>query len=138
MLLIALSTCAADDLFLNTRWRGLWLTEQIQAIITSEAMADPAVSLAMLRLYTQLALDGSDDREVVSFRENFNAHVAALAPQSWFVALGQTLLSVAMGADTKKKERQAALDQLGRLAKQLPGCVELSRLRAEALRKLHQ
>src|SRR5271165_4292311 len=55
MLLAALSASAADDLFLKTRWRGLWLTEQMQSMITAEAMLDPAVSLGMLRLDTQLA-----------------------------------------------------------------------------------
>jgi len=50
ILLAALSASAADDLFLNTRWRGVWLTEQIQSMITSEAMLDPAVSLGILGL----------------------------------------------------------------------------------------
>jgi hypothetical protein len=64
-LLAALSASAADDLFSKTRWRGLWLTEQMQPMITSEAMFDPPVSLGMLRLDTQLALAGSEERKVV-------------------------------------------------------------------------
>jgi hypothetical protein len=60
ILIAALSASAAEDLFLNTRWRGLWLAEQIEAMITPEPMANPAVSLAMLRLDTQLALAGSN------------------------------------------------------------------------------
>ena len=35
----------------------------MQPMITSEAMLDPAVSLGMLRLDTQLALAGSDETE---------------------------------------------------------------------------
>jgi hypothetical protein len=136
MLLAALSASAADDLFLNTHWRGLWLTEQMQSMITPEAMVDPAVSLATLRLGTQLALVGSDDRQVVSDRESFNARIAGLAPQSWFVALGRNLLAAATETDATKKERKAAFDQLRRLAKQLPDSVELRQLLAEALQKL--
>ena len=69
MLLAALSASAVDDLYFNTRWRGLWLTEQMQSMMTSEAMLDPAVSLGTLRLGVELALAGSDDRQVVSTRE---------------------------------------------------------------------
>src|SRR5208282_4482411 len=95
MLLAALSASAADDLFSNTTWRGIWLTEQIQSIITSEAMLDPAVSLGMLRLDTQLDLAGSDEAKVVSVRESFNARIAGMAPRSWFAALGRSLVAAA-------------------------------------------
>ena len=85
MLLAALSASAASDLSSNTRWRGLWLAEQMESMITSEAMLDPAVSLGMLRLDTQLDLAGSDERRVVAIRESFNLRVAGLArdPGSW-------------------------------------------------------
>jgi hypothetical protein len=125
MLLADLSVSAANDLLTKAPWRGLWLTEQIQSMITSEAMLDPAVSLGMLRLDTQLALVGSDEREVVSVRNSFNARIAGMAPQSWFVALGRRLLAVATKADATKEERQAALDELRRLTKQLPDSPEL-------------
>ena len=137
MLLAALSASAADDLFSDTRWRGLWLTEQMQSMITSEAMLDPAVSLGMLRLDTQLALAGSDERKVVSVRESFNARIAGMAPRSWFVALGRNLLAAATETDATKKERQAAVDQLRRLTRQIPDSPELRHLLEEALRELH-
>src|SRR5271166_4934539 len=136
MLLAALSASAADDLFLKTRWRGLWLTEQMQSMITSEAMLDPAVSLGMLRLDTQLALAGSDETEVVSVRESFNALMAAMAPQNWFVALGRNLVAAATDTDATNKERQAALDELRRLTKQIPDSAELRQMLAGALRNL--
>jgi WD domain, G-beta repeat len=81
MLLAALSASAANDLFLHTRWRGLWLIEQMQSMITSEAMLDPAVSLGMLRLVTQLALAGFDETKVVSVRESLSARIAGMAPR---------------------------------------------------------
>ena len=52
-LLASLSAFAADDLLRKITWRGIWLTEQIEAILSSEAMLNPAVSLGMLRLSTQ-------------------------------------------------------------------------------------
>jgi hypothetical protein len=137
ILLAALSTSAADDLFSKTTWRGLALTEQIQSIMTSAAMVDPAVSLGMLRLDTQLALAGSDETKVVSIRESFNARIAGMAPRSWFVALGRNLVTAATETDATKKERQAALNQLRLLAKQLPDSAEFRQLLAEALSKLH-
>jgi hypothetical protein len=137
ILLAALSASAADDLLSNTRWRALWLTEQMQSIITSEAMLDPAVSLGMLRLDTQLALAGSDERKVVSARESFNARIAGMAPRSWFVALGKNLLAAATETDATKKQRQAALDQLRLLTKQLPDSAELRQQLTEAREKLH-
>jgi hypothetical protein len=106
-------------------------------MITPEAMLDPTVSLAMLSLDTQLALAGSADRKVVSVRESFNARFAGMAPQSWFVALGHNLLDIVAETDATNKERQAALDQLRRLAKQLPDSAELRQHLAEALRKFH-
>jgi hypothetical protein len=136
MLLAALSASAADALLSNTRWRALWLTEQMQSIITSEAMLDPAVSLGILQLDTQLDLAGSDDRQVVSDRESFNARIAGMAPRSWFVALGRNLLTAATESDTTKEERQGALDQLRRLTKQLPDSAELRQQLTEALSKM--
>jgi tetratricopeptide (TPR) repeat protein len=132
MLLANLSTSAADDLFFNTRWRGLWLTEQIQSMITAEAMLDPAVSLGMLRLDTQLAIAGSDATEVVSVRESFNARIAGMALRSWFVALGQNLLIAATKTDAPEKERQSALDQLRRLTELFPDSGELRQMLADA------
>ena len=132
-LLAALSASAADDLFSKTRWRGLWLTEQMQPLITSEAMLDPAVSLGMLRLDTQLALAGSDERKVVSVRESFNARIADMAPRSWFVALGQNLLTAATETDATKEQHQGALDQLRHLTEQLPDSAELRQQLTEAL-----
>jgi len=137
ILLAALSASAADDLLSNTRWRGLWLSEQMQSIITSEAILDPAVSLGMLRLDTQLVLAGSDERKVVSVRESFNAHIAGMAPRTWFVALGQNLLTAATETDATKEQRQGALDQLRRLTKQLPDSAELRQQLTEALEKVH-
>jgi WD40 repeat protein len=136
MLLAALSATAADDLFSNTTWRGLWLTEQMQSMITSESMLDPAVSLGMLRLDIQLALAGSDETEVVSVRERFNARIAGMAPQSWFVALGRNLVAAATKADAANKEREAALDELRRLTKQIPDSAELRQMLVDALRNL--
>ena len=136
MLLGAFSATAADDLFSNITWRGLWLTEQIQSMITPEAMLDPAISLGMLRLDTQLALAGSDETKVVSVRESLNERLAGMAPRSWFVALGRNLLAAATETDATKKERQGALDQLRRLTKQLPDSAELRQLLTEALSKM--
>ena len=136
MLLAALSASAADDLLSNSRWRALWLTEQIQSMITSEAILDQAVSLGMLRLDTQLALAGSDETEVGSVRESFNARITGMAPRSWFVALGRNLVTATTDTDVTKKERQAALDQLRRLTKQLPDSAELRQQLIEALQKL--
>jgi Tol biopolymer transport system component len=136
LLLLALSASAADDLFSNTTWRGLWLTEQMQAMITPEAMLDPAVSIGLLRLDTQLALAGSDDKKVVSIRESFNARIAGMAPRSWFIALGRNLVAAASKTDPAKKEQHAAVEQLRRLAKQLPDSAELRQMVTEALQKL--
>ena len=137
MLLAALSASAADELLSNTRWRALWLTEQMQSIITSEAMLDPAVSLGILHLDTQLALAGSDERQAVSDRESFNARIAGMAPRSWFVALGRNLLPLRRRVTRPRKKRQGALDQLRRLTKQLPDSAELRQQLTEALHKLH-
>jgi hypothetical protein len=139
MLIAALSAFAADDLILNTRWRGLWLTEQTKGMITPEAMLDPAVSLGILLLDTQLALAlaGSDETDVVSVRESFNARIAGMAPRSWFVALGQNLLTAATKTDATEKERQSALDQLRRLTEQQPDSAELREMLTEALQNLH-
>jgi hypothetical protein len=136
LLLAAVSVSAANDLFLNTHWRGLWLTEQMQPIITSQAMLDPAVSIGMLRLSTQLILLGADDASTDSVRESFYAHIADMAPQSWFVALGRNLLTAATKTDATQKRRQAALDQLRRLTEQLPDSEELRQQLAEALSKV--
>jgi hypothetical protein len=136
MLLAAISASAADDLFLKTQWRALWLTEQMQSMITSEAMLDPAVSLGLLRLDTQLDL-ADDEREVVSVRNSFNARIAGMAPRSWFVAVGRNLLAAATETDATKKGRQAALDQLRRLTNQFPDSAELRQQLTEALQKVH-
>jgi hypothetical protein len=136
-LLAALAASAADDLFQDTRWRGLWLTEEMQSIVTSEAMLDPAVSIGILGLDTQLALAGSEDRNVVSVRDSFNARIAGMAPRSWFVALGRNLLAAATKTNATSKERQAALDQLRRLTKQLPDSVELRQQLTDALHNTH-
>jgi hypothetical protein len=136
ILLAALSASAADDLFLNTTWRGIWLTEQIQSMITSEAMLDPAVSLCMLRLDTQLALAGSDEAKATSVRESFEASIAGMAPRFWFVALGRNLLAAAAETKATGKQRQAAVDQLRRLTNQLPDSAELHQQFTEALQKL--
>jgi len=136
MLLVALSASAADDLFSKTNWRGLWLTEQMQSMITSKEMLDPAVSLGMLRLDTQLDLIGSDERKVVSTRERFNALMAAMAPQNWFVALGRNLVAAATDTDATNKERQSAVEQLRRLTSQLPDSAELRQMLTEALSKM--
>jgi WD40 repeat protein/class 3 adenylate cyclase/tRNA A-37 threonylcarbamoyl transferase component Bud32 len=136
MLLAALSASAADDLFSNTTWRGIWLTEQMEPMITSEAMLDPAVSLGMLHLGTQLALAGSDEANFLSVRERFNARIAGMAPRFWFVALGRNLLAAATETDAPKKERQAAVDQLRLLTNQLPDSAELRQQLTEALQKL--
>jgi hypothetical protein len=136
-LLAALAASAADDLFQDTRWRGLWLTEEMQSIVTSEAMLDPAVSIGILDLDTQLALAGSEDRNVVSVRDSFNARIAGMFPRSWFVALGRNLLAAATKTNATSKERQAALDQLRRLTKQLPDSVELRQQLTDALHNTH-
>jgi WD40 repeat protein len=92
LFLTGLCAVAADDLASATRWRGLWLVRQIQSILTPEAMADPAVSLTMLRLSTQLAALGADDTTVVSVCKSFNACIAGMAPRPWLVGLGRNLL----------------------------------------------
>jgi hypothetical protein len=101
-------------------------------MITSEAMLDPAVSLGILRLDTQLALAGSDERKVVSVRESFNARIAGMALQSWFVALGRNLLAAATENDAAMKE--VAVEQLRRLTKQLADSAELRQMLADAMR----
>lgn len=75
----------------------------MQSMITSEAMLDPAVSLGILQLDTQLDLAGSDDRQVASDRESFNARISGMAPRSWFVAVGRNLLTAATETDGTKK-----------------------------------
>jgi len=99
-------------------------------------MVDPAVSLGMLRLDTQLDLAGSDERNVVSVRESFNARIADTASRSWFVALGWNLVAAATKTDATKEERQGALDQLRRLTEQLPDSAELRQMFTEALSKM--
>ena len=96
-------------------------------------MLDPAVSLGVLRLCIQLDLATSADRQLDSVREHFNARLADLAPVSWFVALDPT----ATEPHTTKKTRNAVLDQLRRLTKQLPDSAELRQQLTEALYKLH-
>ena len=137
LLLAHFAASAADDLLSNTSWRALWLTEQMQSMITSEAMLDPAVSLGILRLDTQLDLAGSVDKQVVADRESFNAHIASIAPRSWFVALGQNLLDIATKTDATEKERQAAVEQLRGLTKLLPDSADLRQQLTEAVEKLH-
>jgi hypothetical protein len=100
-------------------------------------MLDPAVSLGMLRLSTQLALAASDDREVGSARDTFNARVASTAPRSWFVTLGGNFLAATTDIHAPNKERQAAVDQLRHLTKQLPDSTELRQQLTEALQNLH-
>jgi len=136
MLLVALLASAADDLFSKTWWRGLWLTEQMQSMITSEAMVDPAVSLGMLRLATQLTLAGSDETKVVSVRNSFNTRIAIMAPRSWLVAFGRNLLAIVTKTDATEEERQRAVDQLRRLTEQLPDSAELRQQLEEALSKV--
>jgi hypothetical protein len=109
----------------------------MQSMMTSEAMLDPAVSLGTLRLGVELALAGSDDRQVVSTRESFDAHIAGTAPRSWFTALGRNLLSAITNTDATKNERQAAVDQLRHLTRQMPDSAELRQLLAEALHDFH-
>jgi WD40 repeat protein len=135
MLLAALSATAADDLFSNTTWRGIRLTEQLQPILTSEAMLDPAVSLGMLRLGTQLVLAGSGNPEIASVRESLDARMAGTAPPFWFVALGRNLLAAATATDATRNERQAVVDQLRRLTDQQPDSAELRQQLTEALQK---
>jgi hypothetical protein len=136
MLLAALSATAADDLFSNTTWRGIRLTEQLQPMLTSEAMLDPAVSLGMLRLGTQLALAGSDNPEIASVRESLDARMTGMAPPFWFVALGRNLLAAATATDATRNERQALVNQLRRLTDQQPDSAELRQQLTEALQKL--
>src|SRR4029077_11029300 len=136
ILLAALSASVADELLTDTQWRALWLTEQMQSMITPEAMLDPAVSLGMLHLDTQLALAGSVDKQVVADRESCNARIASIAPRSWFVALGQNLLDIVTKTHATEKERQAAVKQLRGLTRQIPDSPELRELLAEALSKL--
>ena len=139
LLLADLSVSASDDLLSNTSWRALWLTEQIQAIIiiTPQAMLDPAVSLAMLRLGTRLTLAGAAETKVASVSESFSVRLTGLAPRSWFVALGQNLLAAATETDATKQEREAVLAELRHLTNQMPDSPELQHLLAEALSKLH-
>jgi hypothetical protein len=61
-------------------------------------MVDPTVSLATLRLGTQLVLAGADDTELDSVRDSYTL-LATFAPRSWFVALSQNLQAVATKAD---------------------------------------
>jgi hypothetical protein len=96
---------------------------------------DPAVSLGVLRLGTQLALAGSDNPEIASVRESFLARMAGLAPQFWFVALGRNLLAAATATDATRNERQAVVDQLRRLTDRQPDSAELRQQLTEALQK---
>jgi hypothetical protein len=109
----------------------------MQSMITSEAMVDPAVSLGMLRLATQLTLAGSDETKVVSIRNSFNTRVAGMARRSWFVALGRNLLAVVTETDATQEEPQRAVDQLRRLTEQLPDSAALRQILTEALEKVH-
>ncbi len=75
--------------------------------------------------------------KVISIRDSFNARIAGMASRSWFVALGRNLLDATTNTDATDKERQAALEQLRRLTKQLPDSAELRQMLADALHKLH-
>jgi WD40 repeat protein/class 3 adenylate cyclase len=131
MLLTALLASAANDLSSSITWRGLWLTEQVQSMITPDAMLDPAVSLGMLQLDTQLAFAGSG--EVASMRDSFDARLASIAPRIWFEALGRKLLTAANEPQATAEQRQAAVDKLRRLTTQLPDSAELQQQLTEAV-----
>lgn len=61
--------------------------------MTSESMLDPAVSLSILRLDTQLACFASDEVEATSLRDGFNEHMAGFESRSWQAEFGQNLLA---------------------------------------------
>ncbi|MBV9491174.1 MAG: WD40 repeat domain-containing protein [Verrucomicrobia bacterium] len=120
MLLATLSVSAADDVSARISWRGLWLTETVQSLVTAQTMQDPAVSLAMLRLSTQLALAGADDPQIAATRDSLNARLEGLVPQTWFMALAQDLLAAMKEPQVTAQQRAAALEQLRRLAGKVP------------------
>jgi hypothetical protein len=100
-------------------------------MITPDAMLDPAVSLGMLQLDTQLAFAGSG--EVASMRDSFDARLASIAPRIWFEALGRKLLTAANEPQATAEQRQAAVDKLRRLTTQLPDSAELQQQLTEAV-----
>ena len=91
-----------------------------------------------MKLWETASGAGSDERQAVSVRENFNARMAGMAPRSWFVALGGNLPAITADTEATKKKRQAALDQLRRLAKQVPESAELSQMLSEASHNFHK
>src|SRR5262249_16263553 len=138
LFLAGLCARAADDLASATRWRGLWLVRQIQSVLTKEAMIDPAVSLGVLRLSTQLAVLGANDAEISSIRESFYAFLADFAPQSWFVALSGNLQAAATKADATQKQRKAVLDQMRRLIELMPDAAEFRQALATTVETLQR
>ena len=101
-------------------------------------MADPAISLGMLRLSTQLSLLGADDAEISSVRESFYALLADFAPRSWFVVLSENLQAAATKADATEKQRQAVLDQMRRLIELMPDAAEFRQTLGKTLETLQQ
>jgi hypothetical protein len=129
---------AAEDLSSVTRWRGLWLVRKIQSILTPETLADPAVSLGILRLGTQLVFLGAADAGIDSARESFYARLAGFVPQSWLIALIGNLKAFATKADATDRQRQAILNQMRRFAEWMPDAVEIQQTLANALETLQQ
>lgn len=134
LLLASLCASAADDLSFNVQWRGLWLTQQVQLVLTPKAMADAAVSLATLRLATKLVLADFGDTELDLVRDSFYTRLAGFAPRSWFVALSRNLQTVTTRVDTTEKAHQAVLDHMRRLIACVPNDTELRETLAENTR----
>jgi hypothetical protein len=82
---------ATDDLKNDRRWRGLWLTSQLTSTFTSEALAEPAVSLGALELAAVLATSDPTDAKFVTTRDALLQRLRAVAPPSWHEALAQRI-----------------------------------------------
>jgi WD40 repeat protein len=138
MLLENLCASAADDLPFAARWHALWLSQRIQSILTPEAMIDPAVSAAMLRLESQLVLAGADDPELDSVREGFEARLASVADRTWWVACARNLQTSAQKQTLTEIERQAVLRKIRLWIEAMPNTPDLRRILADTLATLNQ
>ena len=85
---------ATDDLKNDRRWRGLWLTSQLTSALTSEALAEPPVSLGALELATVLATADPADAELVTTRDALLQRLRAVAPPQWHDAFAQRMKAI--------------------------------------------
>ena len=84
--LLSLAAATAEDLATGVYWRAEWLGREVVAACTPEALLNPAVSLATLRLAREI---NSSSEVSVELREKYLSRVRALAPPEWLQALAE-------------------------------------------------